>query len=542
MAEIPPVLIVGAGPTGMTAALDLAYHGIPSIILDEDHTLSAGSRAIAFHHTALAVWERLGAADAMLQKGIAWSARHTYFRDKHLYTQQFTQPGEGFLPHFINLQQYYVELYLLQRIEASPLIELLWDHRVTGLQAGEEGVTLKIESPQGPRQLSGPYVLACDGARSTLRKLLNLDFPGVTHHDHFLIADIRADLDFPCEPRFFFDHPTNPGQTILIHPQPDGIWRIDWQVGSEGDIQAERSTGRMDTRIRALIGDTPYEIVWLSDYRFHQRLLAQFRHGRVFFLGDAAHLVAPFGARGMNSAIQDVENLVWKLALVLRGAAPEALLDTYQAERWPAQSHNQEVTRTTMRFMAPPNRLLRWKREAILRLSIFYPPARRWVNSGKMSEAFTYSDSPLLVQDEETPADWLPGVALGAKVPDAPCTLFNGLMQPTFLRKLLGGSFVALYFAETAAEGQAFVYQASEAAAAQAGEVPLRIYALVPHPSLESRALPALLDEAGELGRLLGGIPGSFFLIRPDGHVAVRRRQVTPQQVGEFLARACALA
>src|SRR5512142_1481736 len=343
-----PVLIVGAGPTGMTAALDLAHYGIPSLLLDEDHVLSEGSRAIAYSATTLATWEKLGAVDAMLAKGVAWSVRHTYFREHELYTQNFPPPGPGFLPRFFNLQQYYVERYLLDRIEITPLIDLRWDHKVTSCREAAGGVIFRVSTPSGEQEFKGQYVLACDGARSSMRKLLNLPFPGVTHNDHFLIADIRVDLPPIPEPRFYFDHPTNPGQTVLIHPQPDGIWRFDWQVGPEVDIQVERDPQRMDWRIRSLIGDMPYEIVWLSDYRFHQRLLDHFRHGSIFFLGDAAHLVAPFGARGMNSAVADVENLVWELALVLKSGAPDSLLDTYQTERWPAQQHNQVVTSRTM--------------------------------------------------------------------------------------------------------------------------------------------------------------------------------------------------
>jgi 3-(3-hydroxy-phenyl)propionate hydroxylase len=202
------VLIVGAGPTGLTAALDLAHYGIPSIVLDEDHQLSDGSRAIAFHHTTLAVWEKLGAAEAILQKGVPWTIRHTYFKEKELYTQLFPKPPEGMLPRFLNLQQFYVEQFLVDQIKSNPLVDLRWDHKVVGLQQDVSAATLDVETSNGPIKLSGPYVLACDGARSSLRQLLRLDFPGTTHNDRFLIADIRADLNSAPEPRFYFDHPT----------------------------------------------------------------------------------------------------------------------------------------------------------------------------------------------------------------------------------------------------------------------------------------------------------------------------------------------
>src|SRR5512133_4137538 len=157
----------------MTAALDLARYGIGSILLDEDHVLSEGSRAIAYSSDTLAAWERLGAVDAMLAKGVAWSVRHTYFQERELYTQDFPLPGPGFLPRYFNLQQYYVERYLLDRIEETPLIDLRWDHKVIGCQDGAGGVILQVSTPHGEESFQGQYVLACDGARSGMRKLLN---------------------------------------------------------------------------------------------------------------------------------------------------------------------------------------------------------------------------------------------------------------------------------------------------------------------------------------------------------------------------------
>src|SRR5512133_520310 len=396
MKPLLPVVIVGAGPTGMTAALDLAHYGIHSLVLDEDHRLSDGSRALAYHGSSLTVWEKFGAAEPMLKQGLTWSVRHTYRGEKKLYEQNFGHPAPGFMPRYINLPQADVERHLLDKIVANPLIDLRWDHKVIGFSQGSDYAVLDLETPQGAISLNALYVLACDGARSMMRKLLDLDFPWRTFNDYFLIADIKANLDFPHEPRFFFDHPTNPGKTVLIHPQPEGIWRIDWQIGANANTMAETTPEKMKQRIRALIGDTPYETVWLSAYRFHQRLLKRLSHGRVFFAGDAAHLVAPFGARGMNSAVQDVENLSWKLAYVLNGLAPASLLDTYHNERWAAQNENQRVTITTMRFMAPNTFWLRLRRNLILWLSGFYPAARKWVDSGKMSIPYTYTDTPLI--------------------------------------------------------------------------------------------------------------------------------------------------
>ena len=531
MKPLLPVVIVGAGPTGMTAALDLAHYNIPSLILDEDHRLSDGSRALAYHGSSLTVWEKFEAAEPMLRQGIAWSVRHTYRGGKKLYVQDFGRPAPGLMPRYINLPQADVERYLLEKIEASPLIDLRWDNKVVGFSQAADGVRLDVETPQGTLSLSSLYVLACDGARSTLRKLLNLDFPGRTFNDYFLIADIKADLDFPCEPRFFFDHPANPGKTVLIHPQPEGIWRIDWQIGASANTMLETTPEKMNRRIRALIGDTPpYETVWLSAYRFHQRLLERFQHGRVFFAGDAAHLVAPFGARGMNSAVQDVENLGWKLAFVLKGLAPTKLLETYHTERWAAQAENQRVTITTMRFMAPNTAFLRLRRNLILWLSGFYKPARKWVDSGKMSVPYVYTDTPLLTADipKET---WNSAPALGAKPSDIPLTVIRGgQAKPSFLRRLFGSGFVALYFADKASSAHEFSAKLAETPL----KFPLEFHPVINHPNASPEAI---LDADGSLLKALSARPGTLYLFRPDGHLALRRRNGEAQNILDYFEK-----
>ena len=554
------VVVVGAGPTGLTAALELAYHGVPSIVVDAGGPRSDGSRAIAIHRTALAVWERLGCAAPMLATGLPWQARRTFYRGRELYVQLMPARVSGDLPTFLNLPQYQLEACLAERVGEVDSIELRWQHRVTAVTQDAHGVTVEVETPDGPIELLASYVLACDGARSATRKFLGVEFPGSTYQDRFLIVDIRADLPFPPEPRFFFEHPTNPGSTILVHPQPDGVWRIDWQLRGAVDVAAERAPEALDRRIRGVIGDLPYELVWVSDYRFHQRLLERLRHGRVFFLGDAAHLVAPFGARGMNGAIHDVENLGWKLAAVLRGEAPAELLDTYQAERWPAQHHNQLVTDATMRFMAPRTAAQRARRTATLWLSTWWPAARRWVDSGKMSEPFTYTDSPVVSPDDTEPGEWRGAPVPGSKAPDAACTFLaadeqpvggrvsraagrtavatrvtgatgpapTGLGTPLRLRRLFGPGFVALYFAVDAVSASQF----REATLRYGVPGNVAVWPVVP---IACGARAAVWDRTGEVGRAYAGQPGTLYLVRPDGHVSGRRRAARPQEVAELV-------
>jgi 2-polyprenyl-6-methoxyphenol hydroxylase-like FAD-dependent oxidoreductase len=369
------VAVVGAGPIGLTAALELASLGVPTTVLEAKPALEPiGSRAIVLAHDALATFRRLG-CDEIPRKGVRLSRARTYLGETELFTIDFPPVPEDELPAFVNLQQTYTEQALLRRAEESGLIDLRFDSAVIGLRQDTNSVTLELD---GGAEVDAAYAIAADGAHSTVRKLIGVDFPGKSFNDRFLIADVRAELPgFPRdERRFFFDPPSNPGRQILIHPQPDGEWRIDWQVAAETDVEAERASGKLDARIRALIDETPYELVWLTAYRFHQRLASRFRVGRIFLVGDAAHLMAPFGARGMNSGVEDATSL----ASAIASGSPDA----YEPERRAAARENLRITGATMRFMAPPTVLHRLWRNAILRGSLRVPQLRRFVNSGKL--------------------------------------------------------------------------------------------------------------------------------------------------------------
>ena len=378
------VAVVGAGPVGLTAALELADAGVPTVVLEAKPELElVGSRAIVLARHALATFRRLG-CDEIARKGLVLARARTYLRETELFTVEFPPAAEGDLPAFVNLQQTYTERTLLRRAEESDLVEVRWGSPVIGLRQDASSVTLELD---GGEEVSAAYSIGADGAHSAVRKLLGVGFPGKSFHDRFLIADVRAELPgFPRdERRFFFDPPTNPGRQMLVHPQPDGEWRIDWQVAPETDVDVERESGALDARIRAVTHGAPYELVWLTSYRFHARLAERFRVGRVFLAGDAAHLMAPFGARGMNSGVDDASNLASKLARVLAGSAPEQLLDAYEQERRAAARENLRATGATMQFMAPPTLFHRAWRNAVLRGSVRVPRLRRFVNSGKLA-------------------------------------------------------------------------------------------------------------------------------------------------------------
>ena len=412
-----PILIVGAGPVGLTLALELARFQVPTVLLDaKPEPTRTGSRAIVLARHALSTFARLGCGAPMLDKAVVLARARTYFRHTELFCVEFPRDREGNLPRFVNLQQAYTEAALLDEVGRTPVAELRFGARVSDLRQDAKGVTVLLDDRH---ELRGSYVVGCDGAHSTLRDLLGIDFPGRSHRDRFLIADVRAEMPFPRdERRFFFDPPQNPGRTMLVHPQPDDEWRIDWQVPGDTDAEEEHRSGRLDERIRRVVGHREYDLAWVTAYRFQQRVAERWRSGRAFLAGDAAHLFSPFGARGMNSGVEDAVNLGWRLALVRAGEADERLLDGYEQERTPAALENLRITAATMRFMAPPTALHRLVRDAILRGSLRSAALRRRVDSGRLAEQAVYGDGGGVV-----------GRPLPAGVPARPCPHGFGVAQ-----------------------------------------------------------------------------------------------------------------
>ncbi len=520
--------VVGAGPVGMTLAGRLAQQGVSVVLLEQHpHHTGEGSKALCMQRETLETWARLGVGEAVAERGVQWDVGRTYFRNRELFAIRLPGAGDEHFPPFVNINQTEVEAMLLARLGELPSIDLRWGHRVTAVTQDPDGVTVACDAPHGPASLRVGYLVGTDGAHSSVRHLLGMGFPGHSHPDLFLICDIRAKLPFPRERRFFFDPPWNPGRQVLIHPQPDDVWRIDWQVPSGTDLDAERSSGRLDRRIRRVIGPTTeYELVWATAYRFHQRLVDRFRIGRVFLAGDAAHQVSPFGARGLNSGADDAENLAWKLAAVVAGRAPDALLDSYGAERRAAALENLAVTDATMRFMVPRGPIARAMRNAILRGSVRTKRLRRRVNSGHLAEPFSYAASPIVAgrgDDARLPVH-------GAVAPDARCGALSGETPVSRLRDLFGAGFVGLLVLDD--------QQAAAHAAVRASRLSwsagCRVAVLGASGALAG--VTVLTDPHGEIRRAYGAAGPRAFLIRPDGHLAGSIPLPTPDAVEALCA------
>jgi 3-(3-hydroxy-phenyl)propionate hydroxylase len=509
-----PVVVVGAGPVGLSLAIDLAQRGQSVVLLDDADRIGDGSRAICFSKRSLEVWDRLGVGSRMVDKGVVWKVGKIFLGQEMVYQFDLLPEDGHKMPAFINLQQYYAEAYLVDRVQELPRIDLRWRNKAIGLEQHNDHVVLTVETPDGPYRLRAEYVAACDGARSALRGMVGAEFAGEVFEDQFLIADVKMTAEFPTERWFWFDPPFHSGQSALLHRQPDDVWRIDLQLGPDADPLIERLPENVRPRIERMLGHGAFTFEWISIYKFQCRRMQRFLHERVIFAGDSAHQVSPFGARGANSGLEDGENLAWKLAMVLRGDAPSALLASYEIERGLAADENIRASTRSTDFIAPHSKQERRLRQAVLSLAKEADFAKRMVNGGRLSTPSVY-DTPLSTADVD---GWAAGPRPGAHMVDAPLATAAG--EPIYLTdafKSAGGGFVMLH---------------------NINGTGLDMPEGIGHIGIGATA--SLIDHAGLFAKRYDAAPGSAYLLRPDGYVAARFRRPTPASVEAAVTRASA--
>lgn len=510
-----PVVIIGGGPVGLATALDLGRQGISTVVLDDHEGIGMGSRAICFAKRTLEIAGRYGCSASMLDKGVVWNVGKVFQDDRQVFEFKLLSEKGHRNPAFINLQQPYFEKFLFEGIcearQKGAPVEVRGKNRVDAIETRDHHSVLTISTPEGAYTIEADWVIACDGASSPVRSMLDLDFDGRVFEDSFLIADIKMQsTQFPTERWFWFEPWFKSGASTLLHKQPDDVWRVDFQIGWDIDRTEEMKEENICKRLDAMLGDdVKYDIVWSSIYTFQCRRMQSFRHNRVLFAGDSAHQVSPFGARGANSGVQDADNLGWKLAMVLKGTAPDALLDTYNDERVFAADENILNSTRSTDFITPKSKASKGFRDAVLHLAENHVFARPLVNSGRLSLPCVYSESRL------NGSDLLPN---GPDRSQVGCPCSDAPLKDGFLLNELGNDFVLLAIDTDIPEQLEF------------GGIAVR-----------GLSLSSTDDASGALSeRYLGDAKHAVYLIRPDQHVTARWSGYHEDAVRAALMIACA--
>ncbi len=503
------VVIIGAGLTGLTAACDLALRGIPAVVLDEDDTVGVrgfSSRGICYAQKSLEIFRRLGIYPRMLSKGVQWSVGRTFAGADEVYSFDLKKARTHDVsqqPPFINLQQFYLEWYLVDRIYEFGVVELRWKNKLADLKLARDHVRLIVDTPAGRYECEAQWVIDCSGSHSVVPRLLGVGAQSSRILDRWCISDVRFRHVPPTERWTWIEAPFNENRAVWQHLMADNIWRLDYQMAPDADPDATARPDVVHDRLRRQFGpEVDYELVWVGPYAYRSQCLDTFRAGRVLFAGDAAHAMSPFGARGGNSGVQDADNLVWKLALVLQGRAPERLLDSYDAERRFAAQDNIRITNRTTRFLSPPTKIERLLRDAVISLAREYPFARAFVNTGRLSTPTRYDDSPVNIGSGggghvQNVALWLPDGSRGDLV---------GLLLQT------DHALLALIFGELDAL-QAQEFERLEE------RYPVRFFCVREEEGSTS-TFPTVIDPDGQLADHVGAGTDDIAIVRPDLHLA----------------------
>lgn len=397
-----PIVIVGGGISGLTLACSLARLGVKAVLLDEDNTVGvkgASSRGICYTQKSLEIFDKLGIYERIAKKGIQWSVGRTFAGHDEVMAFDLRQQGNFNLstqPPFINIQQFYIEGFLVERIVELGHVDLRWKSRVTAFTQDAEVATLTVETPAGSYQIEADHVIDATGSHTPFHQWCGATMQTRRGDDRWCIADVRFTTHPPVERHTWIEAPFNENRAVWQHLMADDVWRLDYQMAPNADPDVVSREDVVRERLARQFGpEVEVEVVWVGPYAYRSQCLDHLRAGHVFFMGDTAKIVSPFGARGGNTGVSDADNLAWKLAAVLRGHAHPALLDSYNEERLEAAQQNVQVTNRTARFLRPADGIERTFRTAAIGLAKEHPFARALINTGRMAVANTYTRSTI---------------------------------------------------------------------------------------------------------------------------------------------------
>ncbi len=510
------VVIVGSGPAGMVTALELARHGVPSVVLSAELQFSQGSRAIVFTRRSMEILQQVGVAERMTAGGLPWRFGNSFYRNQLCFRMEAPHDADDRFGPLLNVQQQYMEEYLHDACQANPLIDFRWGNKVVQVAQQDGYAVATVDTPEGEYQLETNWLVDASGGRSAIRSAMNLEMEGASYEGFFVIADIKVDLPLPTERLAYFDPEWNPGNTILMHREPNGIWRVDYQLPQgetpEEALRPESLKARIDAQL-AMIGfpGIDWEMDWSSVYSARTLTLTDYVHGNVIFTGDAAHLLPIFGVRGANTGFQDAQSLGWQLAYHVKGLGSQQLLTNYSAERVGAAREIIAESGKSVRFMTPPTHGFELLRNAVLSLSLtqdFVRPLYHW----RTSRPHEYTHSLLNSRGDDN-ALFTDGPAHGAP----PRNIRLGAND--FLLDHVGGGFDLIYFTTGAAIPTPLLDVVN---AARTKGVALRITAV--GAAQPVTGADQTFADADDHFRQRYGVQadGAAYLLRPDQHVCAR--------------------
>jgi len=512
------VVIVGGGPVGLTVALDLARFGVRSVVLQQSDKVSYGSRAGCISRRSVEIFDQLGVVRPFLESGLPWDTGRCFYRNDEVLRFQMPVKETEKFPPMINLPQNYIEQYLVDAAQANDLIELRWQNKAVSVeQNSDDGVRLLVSTPEGEYRLAASWLIASDGARSTIRKSLGLSLQGESFQGRYLIADIRLKTTLPTGRLAWFDPPSNPGSTVLMHRLTEDIWRFDYQLSDhESDDQAldPSNVSKRISQHLEMIGESgDWELSWISIYRANALTLEDYRHSRVMFVGDAAHPIPIFGVRGLNSGLEDAHNLAWKLAYVLRHGFPETILNTFSSERREGTEDNLHNARKSTLFMNPPSPAYSLMRTAVLTLST----QNSWLScliNPRQSAPAAYGASSVVLSTHSP--EFKGGPQAGQLLIQMPVKVGAG-KQVSYLSETIQGRFLAIWFSRDSKVPIEWC-----GAMASLREQGAMLSPCVVSPTSPNADCWWITDEHEAILDVYGVIKDALYLVRPDGYVAGR--------------------